>query len=593
MRPHWLTLSAFFVLSTLGFLAALGQIPFTLPGVTVPTGLVALSTITAAAVSLAIIAALRDTLPLAAACRLPYALLLFPVLRGKAPDLAYDSFMYKTTLPYQLAEWRTGDTALIDGYMVGTNLQEMLNALLIVITRDYLPPFISTVSFVLLAFIIPLAFPLARLPSPAARLALAFAGLSAFVLTEAGIAQGTAYQEPLLLLFLVAALIRCPAWPAFLAIAIAIKINAAFIAPLIVLHHAISYRAFWLSPRRLLIGTLAAAVVLAPQINRNVIFSGRVLGLNETLAAITDPPGPRQVMTTGATRYDVKVRGGVLNNAIQSACNMWLLDDLCPVRYDNATEAGFNVFPASRAPLFAILFSVAVLLGARLSRSRRLIGLASVTVFAVCYAGFLAFLSEDRYFLPLSLGFSILLLINHEQAGQAIRAVAPWLGVALGCWLIGSNLIPGTFTNASWICARDLLTTAIVTDLRQPQTPLQTFLAAYVERYKQVCPPPGLPPVILAENDKLNSPYLGAQRIFHVFTQPMIARFFAADPARQTAAATAIIAVVAETPGYPAAMLNQARDDFTPCFDQGLLHVLCSRRLAPAAPHCATSLYRP
>ena len=316
MRPHLPTLSALFVLSTLGFLAALGQIPFTLPGVTVPTGLVALSALAAAAASLAVIATLREALPLAAACHLPYALLLFPILRGKAPDLAYDSFMYKTTLPYQLAEWRTGDTALIDGYMVGTNLQEMLNALLVVLTRDYLPPFISTISFVLLAFIIPLAFPLARLPSPSGRLALAFAGLSAFVLTEAGIAQGTAYQEPLLLLFLVAALIRCPAWPAFIAIAIAIKINAAFIAPLIVLHHATSYQAFWRSPRCLLIATLAAAIVLAPQINRNVLFSGRVLGLNETLASVTDPPGPHQIMTRGATRYDAKVRGGVLNNEL-------------------------------------------------------------------------------------------------------------------------------------------------------------------------------------------------------------------------------------------------------------------------------------
>ena len=73
----------------------------------------------------------------------------------------------------------------------------------------------------------------------------------------------------------------------------------------------------------------------------------------------------------------------------------------------------------------------------------------------------------------------------------------------------------------------------------------------------------------------------------------MIARFFAADPARQAAAASAIIAVVAETPGYPATVLSQAHNDFTPCFDQGSLHVLCSRRLAPATANCATSLYPP
>ena len=560
-----------------------------------PTWLVALAAVAAACASAAAVRALRDTLPLAVPYHLPYALLLFPVLRGKFPDFAYDSLMYKTTLPYQLAEWRTGDTALIDGYMVGTNLQEMLNALLIVLTRDYLPPFISTVSFVLLAFVIPLAFPLVRQSSPAGRLVMAFSGLSAFALTEAGIAQGTAYQEPLLLLFLVAALIRCPAWPAFLAIAVAIKINAAFIAPLIVFHHAVGYRAFWLSPQwrpswRLLAGALAAAVVLAPQVNRNLIFSGRVLGMNETLAAVTDPPGPRQVMTTGKTRYDAKVRGGILNNAVQSACNMWLLDGLCPVRYEGATEAGFNVFPASRAPLFALLFSAA-LLSAR--TGRRLISFASVTVFALCYVGFLSFLSEGRYFLPLSLGLPILLLINPGPAERAIRAVPPWLALAIACWLIGSNLHPGVFTNNSWICTRDILAAPRIADLRQPETPVQTFLASTIERYKQVCPPPGLPPVILAENDKLNSPYLGAQRIFHVFTQPMIARFFAANPARQRAAANAVIAVVAESPGYPASALGPAQDDFVPCFDSGPLHVLCSRRLAPATTRCATSLYSP
>jgi hypothetical protein len=320
--------------------------------------------------------------------------------------------------------------------------------------------------------------------------------------------------------------------------------------------------------------------------------------MTETLASVTDPPGPHQIMVAGGNRYESTVRGGILNNAALSACNMWLLATLCPMQYKNNESAGFHMFPASRAPLFAILFAAAVLLGCWRGRSRRLIGLVSVLVFGVCYLGFLGFLSEGRYFLPLSFGFSVLLLLNAGQAEDLLSALgtswpARLVAVGLGCWYIGSDLIPGTFTNVSWICKREILTAAQTLDMRQPQTPPQHFLASYVDRYKRICPPPGLPPVILAEHDILNSPYLGAQRIFHVFTQQMISRFFAADPTRQQRSGEAIIAVMSQTPGYTDAVLGPAARDYTPCFHDGSVQIVCSTLLAPAAPHCAASLYRP
>ena len=431
MRPHLPMICGFFVVSALGFLAAFGEIPLTLPGVVVPRWLIGLAAVSAAAVSIPVIGSVRHRVAAASgfipdpAHYLPLALLLFPVLRGKFPDIAYDSIMYKTTLPYQLAEWLTGDTALIDGFMIGTNLQEMLNALLLVITRDYLPPLLSTISFVLLFLITPLAFPVDQRSSAAGRVVVAFAAVSAFVLSEAGIAQGTAYQEPMMLLFLVASLIRCPVWPAFLAVAIAVKISAAFIAPLVVVYHIFGYRRFFLSPGRLLTGALAGAIVLLPQLNRNVVFSGRILGLNETLASVTDPPGPHQVMVSGETRYDLPVRGGIANNAVLSACNMWLLSGLCPMPYKGNDSAGFHVFPASRAPLFAVLFAVAVLAGAGRFRARRIAGITSVVVFLACYTAFLGFFSQGRYFLPLSFGFSVLLLINPAQAEEAVPGDGP------------------------------------------------------------------------------------------------------------------------------------------------------------------------
>jgi hypothetical protein len=604
MRPHLPAVSGFFVVSALCFLAAFGEIPFTLPGVVAPRWLIGLCLAAAVAVSVPIIGSIRPLMPTATTAMpdltryLPVALLLFPILRAKLPDIAYDAFTYKTTLPYQMAEWLTGDTAVIDGFMIGTNLQEILNALLVVLARDYLPPFISTISFVLLFLITPLAFRTQQRPSAAGRAVVAFAAVSAFVLSEAGIAQGTSHQEPMLLLFLVASLIRCPVWPAFAAVAAAVKINAAFIAPLVVVYQVFGYRSFFRSPGRLLIGVFAGAIVLTPQLTRNVVFSGRVLGMEETLSAMTDPPGPNQIMVPGATRYDNPVRGGILNNAVMSTCNIWLLSALCPMGYKGDVGDGFHVFPASRAPLFAAVFACAVLAGGGWFRARRLVGWTSASVFFVCYIGFLAFLSQGRYFLPLSFGFSVLLLTNPEQAEDALLAMGTaWpgrlLAASLGCFYVGSDLIPGAFNNVSWICKREVLTASQTLDLRQPETPTQRFLVSYVDRYKLACPPPGLPPIILAEHDVLNSPYLGTQRIFYAFSQQMLSRFFAANPRRQERSADAIIAVVSQTPGYAAGMLGPAIKDYSPCFHDDKLQVICSRLLAPAGEHCAASLYHP
>ena len=604
MRPHLLPVTAVYIVSTLGFLAAFGQIPLTLRGVVAAPWQIDLAAIVAAFVSIGVIGSLRGRavadggiMP-GLARYLPLALLLFPVLRGKLPDVAYDSTMYKTTLPYQMAEWLTGDTAIIDEFMVVPNLQEMLNALLVVITRDYIPPLISTISFVLLMFVTPLAFPVERRATAIGRGVTAFAAVSAFVVTEAGIGQGTSHHEPLLLLFLCASLIRCPVWPVFLAIAIVVKINAIFIAPLVLLYHVLNYPAFWRSPRRLMLVALGCAIVLVPQFNRNVVFSGRLFGLNETLAAVTDPPGPRQIMSAGQTRYDAKVRGGIASNAALSACNMFMLDVICPTQYDNSDTYGFHIFPASRSALFGALFALAAIPGALVYRSRRLAGLMSAALFFAGYLALLAFLAESRFFLPLSFGFAVLLLINPEQAEDAVRTMGGsrpgrLLAVGLGCWCVGSDLIAGTFTNVSWICGRDLLAPAHMVNLREPETPVQRFLVAYVNAYKRTCPPPGLPPVILAEHDILNSPYLGTQRIFYAFTQEMIGRFFAADPGRQRRAGEAIIAVVSQSAAYDAAVLGPAVSSYRPCFHDDKTDVICSALLAPAAAHCASSLYPP
>jgi hypothetical protein len=618
-----------FLILLFGLFAALGQIPFSLPGVTVPTWLV--WALFAAAAGIAAWWSRSPALPplsppgpiwrivpvpswpgvaptpqarppphprrrgggrdppghddgvVPFRALVPLSLLLFPILRAHWPDVAYDSLSYKVTIPYQMAEWRTGGTAIVDGYMIGTNLQEMLNTLLLILTGDWMPSFISTLGFVLLALAIPRAFPAETGRTGPERAVIAFAGVSAFVLTEAGIAQGTAYQEPLLLLFLVASLIRHPAWIGFLAMAMAVKITALFAAPLILLYQALSNRGFWRSPRQVIAGVLVATLALAPQLGRNVIVSGRLLGMNETLAQVTDPPGPHQILASGDMIYDHHPRGGLLNNAASAACNIWLLGGACPVLYQGSWEAGFGHFPSSRAPLFALVVGIATCIGWR--RREAWLGLGA---FLIGAAGLLCVLSEGRYLLPVSLGFAILLLINRRSV--ASMACHPAM-LLLACWMVGAELVPGTFTNTSWICQRDVTAPVLNPPLRGPETPVQAFLASLADRYKKTCPPPGLPPVILAENDRLNSPYLGTQRIFHVFSQILIDRFLQADPSRQARMADAVLAVVSEHPGYAPHVLGSSQADFRPCYDGDGLHVLCSVKLAPAGPDCSRSLY--
>jgi hypothetical protein len=600
----WPLVCGFFVTSVLGFYAALGEIPLLFRGSVIGYAQVAAAGIVAIGLSLLGLRYVRRAGGFPAdrlwdfRNMLPFSALLLPVLRAKFPDVAYDSYMYKSTLPLQIAEWRTGDTALVDGFMVGTNLQELLNALLILVAPDHVPSLISTVAYVLLFLLIPTAFPFRSQASNLGRALVAFAGLATFTLTEAGIAQGTSYQEPLMLLFLVAAMIRAPSWPLFMALAILVKVNAVFIAPLVLVFHLVGYGRFWLDPRRLLIGCVVFALALAPHFARNVAFSGRILGLNETFSAVTDPPGPGAVLAAGETRYDGPARGGILSNALLSACNMFALKGLCATQYEDTENAGFHIFPASRSPLFGVLFAVFAVGLALFRRDGRLIALASAAAFFLSYAALLTFMTEGRYFMPLSFGFALLLLVNIRPAEYAIASLgssgpARAAAIGLGCLLIGSNLLPGVLTNVSWICNRNLLRPSTAVDMHVPRSGMEVFLAGHVERYKQSCPPPGLPPVILAQLGSLDSPYLGTQRIFHTYTQQMIARFFAAEPSRQSRAAEAIIAVVARSPDYPISMLGASMADFELCFAEGDTRAYCSRVLAPTGPNCARSLYGP
>src|SRR5262249_1645191 len=157
------------------------------------------------------------------------------------------------------------------------------------------------------------------------RLFSAFATAIIFSLTEPAMAQGTTYQEPFLVLVLTLALANAWIWPIFAAGAIAAKLTAIFAVPMIFVVKFVSPHTtiaqLW-SQRFTMIGACALiSIFVAPQIDRNLIYSGRITGTTETLAKVTDPAGPGAILEPGVRMggWDRK-RGGILNNLLLSTC---------------------------------------------------------------------------------------------------------------------------------------------------------------------------------------------------------------------------------------------------------------------------------
>ena len=527
---------------------------------------------------------------------LPLSFLLFAVLRAKFPDTSYDAWLYKATLPMQMADWHSGGMPIMNAMMLGTTFQEMMNAALIMVTRDYAPPLISLISFALLFCIAPLAFALPRGARGRELAIAAFAAGMAYTVTEAGIGQGTSYQEPLQLVLLAAALLPGSTWPAFLAMATMVKINSGFLAPLILLLHLQDGWRHVLTVRTCAVAIAALLLVVAPQFERNVVYSGRLLGQSEVLADLTDPPGPQRIMVKGGSHFDGPVRGGPLNNAIMSACNMWVANVVCPTAYNGSDVQGFHVFPSSRAPLFAVVLCLLLLIHVAMRGAPPGTTIASVAAFALAYYLLVDFMSEARYFLPLSFGFAVLLLINRTALAAIFFDVGMtprhWLAItAIAVFLLGSDLVPGMYTNVSWDSRRSLFHAAERQDLAAPLTPVQAFLERRVGDYRRQCPPPGLPPVLLGEHGALQAPYLGAEQSHFFLTHQMNDRFYDADPSRRAALPKAVLAFTYVQPQAPAQILGSAVSGFAACFSDGEYHVLCSKDLAPAGPNCAESLF--
>jgi hypothetical protein len=533
----------------------------------------------------------------------PFSILLLALLRAKYGDGAFDTLLYKGTWPYQIAEWRTAGMAILDSVGLGSNFQEMFNGLLCILSSDYTPSLISTLSIGALFMVLPCCVQIVRNRLGFSQLIAAVAVLEIVSFTEAAAAQGTAYQEPFLVLLMTVGLLNARTWPLFVSAAIATKLTVISATPLFFVYRfALVGRLVLLDAwkRRYVFVAAASLIVflVSPQLDRNLIYSGRVLGLTETLASLTDAAGPHAIMAPGGSVYFASLpRGGLWNNFIKSTCNVFALELICDVAYHGDPNIGFHILPSSRVPIIGVFLAVVIVLYAALTRARFALVLTAAVLFLAGYIIFLAQVTQGRYFLIPSFMFVVLLLCI--SAALSDTQVLPslitgrkgsLLTVLLALIPIG-DLLAGTFINDGWNCRRDYLDHAPTYSIIGPRNSLEGFLAEDALKYKKACPPPGLPPTIIVQPHSLVTPYLGVPLATSGIGNQMRQRFFQVDPNRAKRIPFAVLAFVLRK--------NEHRDRYTfgesakfkPCFESKNIEVLCSLDLAPNGSDCAHSAY--
>lgn len=530
---------------------------------------------------------------------LPATLLLFPLLRAKYPDLAFDTTLYKGANPVQFVDWGTANTAIIDHTTLGTAFGEMLNATMLVAARDYSPSLAATLGFLALYSVLPAAVALRHGVDGAGRIVRGLAALSLFALSEAGIAQGTSYNEPLLLALLVLAMLPGGGWPLFAAAAVAVKITALFALPLIVVLQISREGGRTLARPSVLAGALAGALLVSTQVSHNLAYTGRVLGLTDHLASLTDPPSPRQMLSADrvagddAARYVEPPRGSLLRNARLAACNLFALDLACSIAEDGVPDHGFHVLPGSRAAVFALILAIGLICTPGATRRERAIAAVSGMACWVVAAGFLTAFAQGRYFLTLGVLFGALILINAPLLERLLRAQDARRqrgAIAVALLLVAADLLPGVMANVGWDCRRGI-SSSVAHAGDSAAMPEDRFLAELASRYRASCGQRDLPPTIVAEIvDGRLPPYVGLNRVQPRITWPLNERLFLADPARRTAVPEAVIAIAYRSPEVAAAIAGPHQGAYETCFTREGLTILCSTSLAPRGTGCARSV---
>jgi hypothetical protein len=504
----------------------------------------------------------------------PLCLLIMILLRAKLPDGAYDSLFYKATHPAMIADWRTALTGLPDHALMGTNLQEIMNAQWLILDKAYAPAFITTLAFLGLWVVAPAAARAlsAFMPAETGRRSLGLmlnaAALLIVSLTESLTAAGTSYHEPMLMLLLSAGLLAGPAGWVFLAGAMAVKITALFFLPLFLLIRLAGTRRErlreWMEaplenlrrrfgarsrerpglaaapalragarrkalPMLVLCGALAV-LVFGEQLARNQLLSGRLLAPSEALAGLTDPQGRMMARIDHNPQFDEVSKRKSFDTLITTIIHIGTLN-----KWMHTEDMGFHALPSSRLPMAAVLLALLALLG--LCRRETRPWALTALLFALLFVVFLKFFTQGRHMSAAS--FAAVLAVATAPAflrrGEASRMVLTALTLGIGLCAVGDQLV-GNFINVGWECTRRLSAPAVAQNAVSPpgtSAELDRKLADIVAQYRAKMPARrSVVPTVLCDEGSRRKPYMGAHYIYSVTTQHMLRRYLEADPAR-------------------------------------------------------------
>lgn len=562
----------------------------------------------------------------------PLFLLLMILLRAKLPDGAYDSLFYKATLPMMIADWRTALTGLPDHTLLGTNLQEILNAQLLIIDGGYAPSFITTLAFLGLWIVVPAA---ARtlsnvLPVEASKrhlgLMLNTATLLLVSLSEPLTAAGTSYQEPLQILLLAAGLLAGPAGWIFLAAAAAVKVTALFFIPLLLLIRAAGVdrecvRAFletpfaklrgwhvgsyfnrghggaptsapWRPARTkgallvLLVCGGLAALVFGEQLARNQLFAGRLLVPSEMLAGLTDPDGRMMTRIKRDETFDIAGTQRPFDNLIGTLIHMGTLN-----KWMEPDAHGFHALPSSRLPMVAVFLALLALWCVRKREARPW---ALLTLFfTLLFVVYLQFFSQGRHMAPAS--FAAVVAIAAAPVflwkGEMPRWLLAVLTLAIGLLAVGDQLV-GNFINTGWECSRRLSTPAaapiapVARDgVSNAATELDRKLADIVAQYRAKAPARhDIIPSVLCDETQGRKHYFGAHYAYASVTHSLLRRYLSADPARAQRLARSALVVCVEVWHLLAVKPDGQEDHFTLVDRVGRTNIFVSNFLMDGGP---------
>jgi len=552
----------------------------------------------------------------------PFGLLIILLLRAKFPDGAYDSLFYKATLPIMIADWHTAITGAIDHTLLGTNFFEIINSQIRILDASYSPAMISSLSFLALWVITPLAMTslLSKNLGGRSKLAVNTATLLLVSLSEMLIAAGTSYHEPIIGLFVIASLLAHPASWIFLGAAVAGKITVLFICPLIVgfkllavysvpdqvLSTSLNKMSF-VSKLKIIINGFdfqhqkkqlpvvivclaLSAIVVGEQFYRNISYSGRLMGVSESLSNYTDPDNKRLAPPQGATLFDIATQRELLEKAGTTFVHILTLD-----RWIEPTQFGFHIMPTSRMIAVLAVMIIFVIAFQKIRQNRRLLILC--LLWFVCALTLITFFTQGRHIFPLSICAAILVALfvgevvkKHSESGS--RTVGFIFCIVISFAALGDQVV-GSFINNAWECRRNIASSVILNNYEQPESDIERRLFDIVKQYRSLpTSNQSNPPTILCEHHIERMPYLGAHYIYANATYELNLRHLAANPDNTRLLPTSFLAICFTDPEFPNQLLPQEiRDEFVEVLSEGEINILVSKPLMSGAK--STSLVGP